>query len=359
LVYTYNKIKKLREFSMDFQKVMLEKAKNAKKRLVLAEGTEPRTVKAAADILKQGLASAVTLVGKQSLVEDVAKKEGVSLAGITIADPETSPQKDKYVKTYFDMGVKKDEAKKAKGQEVKKPMTEDQASKDMAHFLRWGAMMVYLGDADAMVAGAESATADVLRAGLAIIGTAPGSKTASSCFVVQTRDKQWGSDGALIFSDCAVLPEPTAEQLADIAQSAAQSCREFLGTDPYVALMCFSTKGSAAHEDVTKVQSAVEILKSRKPDFAFDGELQADAALVPSVTDKKAPGSPIKGKVNTLIFPTLNAGNIGYKLVQRLGNADAYGPFLQGFAKPISDLSRGCSVEDIVVTAAVTLARAK
>ncbi|MDR2509729.1 MAG: phosphate acetyltransferase [Spirochaetaceae bacterium] len=344
---------------MDFEKVMLEKARKAQKRLVLAEGTEPRTVKAARKIVDEKLAARVTLVGKLADIEAVAKKEGVKLDGINLADPETSPDREKYVKIYYDNGVAKDEAKRKKGQEVKKPMTEDIAKKDMAHFLRWGAMMVYSGDADAMVAGAESSTADVLRAGLGIIGTAPGSKTASSCFVMQMKDKEWGADGAMIFSDCAVLPAPSAEQLADIAASAAQSCREFLDTEPVVALMSFSTKGSAAHERVTAVTGAVNILKERKADFAFDGELQADAALVPSVTDKKAPGSPVRGKVNTLVFPDLGSGNIGYKLVQRLAKAEAFGPFLQGFAKPISDLSRGCSVEDIVVTSAVTLARAK
>jgi phosphate acetyltransferase len=172
-------------------------------------------------------------------------------------------------------------------------------------------------------------------------------------------DSAWGKEGSLILADCAVIPDPTSEQLADIAESAAQSCREFLGADPAVALLSFSTRGSAKHDDVTKVQNAVEILKGKKPDFLFDGEIQADAALVPSVTDKKAPGSPIRGKVNTLIFPNLGAGNIGYKLVQRLGKADAFGPFLQGFAKPISDLSRGASVDDIVVTCAVTLSRSK
>jgi phosphate acetyltransferase len=220
--------------------------------------------------------------------------------------------------------------------------------------------MVHLGDVDAMVAGAESATADVLRAGLAIIGTLPGSKTASSCFVMQTTDKTWGVDGALIFSDCAVVPDPTAEQLADIAVSASLSCKEFLGVEAVTALLSFSTKGSGGdHPNVLKVQEALKLVKTKVPNLIVDGEIQVDAALVPSVTDKKAPGSPIKGKVNTLVFPDLEAGNIGYKLVQRLGKAEAFGPFLQGFAKPISDLSRGASVEDIVVTSAVTLARAK
>jgi phosphate acetyltransferase len=180
--------------------------------------------------------------------------------------------------------------------------------------------------------------------------------------VVQTQDNKWGADGTLIFSDCAVIPEPTAEQLPDIAVSAAQACRDFIGAEPVVALLSFSTKGSAdaKFNDVGKVQQAVELLKARSPDFVFDGELQADAALVPSVTASKAKGSVLIGKtVNTLVFPNLAAGNIGYKLVQRLGNAQAFGPFLLGFKKPVCDLSRGCSVEDIVVTAAATLAQAK
>jgi len=226
--------------------------------------------------------------------------------------------------------------------------------------LRWGAMMVHMGEADAMVAGAENTTADVLRAGLAIIGTVPGSKTASSCFVMQSPDHSWGVEGALIFSDCAVVPDPTAEQLAEIAMSAAQSCREFLHVEPAVALLSFSTRGSGGeHPDVKKVQEALALIKAKEPGLLVDGELQADTALVPSVTETKAPGSPIQGKVNTLVFPDLGSGNIGYKLVQRMGKAEAFGPFLQGFAKPISDLSRGASADDIVVTSAVTLARAK
>jgi phosphate acetyltransferase len=238
-------------------------------------------------------------------------------------------------------------------------MTLEQAKIDMEDTLRWGAMMVHLGDADAMVAGAVNTTGDVLRAGLSIIGTAPGIKTASSCFVMTGMDTQYGKEGSMIFSDCAVVPKPLPEQLADITECAAQSCREFLYTEHVAALLSFSTKGSAKHDDVTKVQNTVEILEKRNPKFIFDGELQADAALVPSVLDKKSPGSPVRGKVNVLVFPDLAAGNIGYKLVQRLGKAQAYGPFLQGFSKPISDLSRGASVDDIVTTCAVTLSRVK
>ncbi|MDR2094107.1 MAG: phosphate acetyltransferase [Treponema sp.] len=332
---------------MDFVKEMRDKAKHLQKRLVLAEGTEPRTIKAARILTDEGLSSLVSLIGKESDVQKAALSQGVDLTGISIINPAASPRIEKYAREFYEL-------RKHKG------VTEEQAKADILAPLRWGAMMVHLGDADAMVAGAESTTADVLRAGLAIIGTVPGSKTASSCFVMQAPDPSWGVNGALIFSDCAVVPDPTAEQLAEIAVSAAQSCREFLNAEPVVALLSFSTKGSGGdNQDVLKVRQAVDIAKARNIDFPIDGELQADAALVPSVTDKKAPGSPVRGRVNTLVFPDLGAGNIGYKLVQRLGKVEAFGPFLQGFSKPISDLSRGASVEDIVVTAAVTLSRSK
>jgi len=329
---------------MDFVGIMKGKAASKQKKLVLPEGTEPRTIRAARIIVDERLAAQVTLLGEITAIQTQAKKEGINTDGIYMVCPHANDKLDAYAHEYYEL-------RKHKG------MTEEQAKIDMTDTLRWGAMMVRMGEADAMVAGAENTTGDVLRAGLAIIGTVPGLKTASSCFVMAGLDSQWGADGALIFSDCAVVPEPTSEQLADISESAARSCREFLGAEPVVALLSFSTKGSAKHDDVAKVQSAVEILKGRNPGFVFDGELQADAALVPSVTDKKAPGSPVRGKVNTLVFPNLGAGNISYKLVQRLGKAEAFGPFLQGFAKPISDLSRGASVDDIVTTCAVTLSR--
>jgi len=331
---------------MNFVMEMKNKAISAPKRLILPEGTEKRIVRAARIILDERLAESVTMLGKTADVQEAAKTEGVDLSGIKIISPEADPNLGKYAEIFYEL-------RKNKG------MTPEQARIDITDTMRWGAMMVHLGDADAMVGGAERTTGDVLRAGLSIIGTMHGLKTASSCFVMIGTDPQYGTDGAMIFSDCAVVPNPTPEQLADITESAALSCREFLNTEPVAALLSFSTKGSASHDDVTKVQSAVNLLNSRKVNFIFDGELQADAALVPSVLDKKAPGSPVRGKVNVLVFPDLNAGNIGYKLVQRLGKIQAYGPFLQGFAKPISDLSRGASVDDIVTTCAVTLARVK
>ena len=329
---------------MNFVMEMKDKAVSAHKRLVLPEGTEKRIVRAARTLLDERIAASVTLLGKISDIQEVARTEGVDLKNINLVSPGADPNLSKYAEVYYEL-------RKNKG------VTPEQARIDITDTMRWGAMMVHLGDADALVGGAERTTGDVLRAGLSIIGTVPGLKTASSCFVMTGMDAQYGAGGAMIFSDCAVVPNPTSEQLADIAESAALSCKEFLNVEPVAALLSFSTKGSASHDDVTKVQNTVNILNGRKVNFLFDGELQADSALVPSVIEKKAPGSPIKGKVNILVFPNLDSGNIGYKLVQRLGNAQAYGPFLQGFAKPISDLSRGASVDDIITTCAVTLAR--
>ncbi|WP_314742978.1 phosphate acetyltransferase [Treponema lecithinolyticum] len=331
---------------MNFVDAMKKKAGELQNRLVLPEGSEERTVAAAAQIIKEKLAASVTLLGNKADIEKVAAAKGVSLADINIIDPENSEWHDDFAAVYCEL-------------RAKKGMTMEQAHVDMKNALRFGAMMVRKNKADAMVAGALSATADVLRAGLTIIGTAPGMKTASSCFVMDMHNPKWGADGIMIFSDCAVVPCPTSEQLADIAGAAAESCRTMLGVEPVVAMMSFSTKGSGGKdENVLRVQEGVRIAKEKFPSLCLDGEIQADAALIPSVTEKKAPGSPITGKVNTLIFPDLGAGNIGYKLVQRLAGADAFGPILQGFASPISDLSRGCSVEDIVITSAVTLVQA-
>lgn len=332
---------------MSFVETMKSKAKDYRNRLVLPEATEERTLRAARALSDAQMVSELFLIGNKAAVAAAAEKAGIGLTGLTVIDPAQSEWLGDFANTFY-------EKRKAKG------MTPEQAKTDMADPLRFAAMMLVKEKADAMVAGAENTTADVLRAGLTIIGTKPGVKTASSCFVMDTKNAEWGANGVLIFSDCAVIPTPTSEQLADIASSAAESCRIFAGTEPVAALLSYSTKGSGGDKDenILRVREAVRLLGERNVSFAYDGEMQFDAAFVPSVTDKKAPGSPVRGKVNTLVFPDLGSGNIGYKLVQRLAKAEAYGPFLQGFAKPLSDLSRGCSVEDIIATAAVTLVQA-
>lgn len=346
--------KPAKKTGIDFTALMLQKAKEYQKTLVLPEGDEPRTVQAAAKIVKQKLAKTVTLIGIREKIEAVAKEVKASLAGIEIIDPATSPWLEDFGRTYFEMRMGKID-KKTNSPEI--PSVEAGKAFLAKDYLSFGAMMVHKGKADAMVSGARAATAELLRAGLKIIGTE--SSTASSCFVMDTHDASWGHKGLMIFSDCAVVPEPDAEQLSDIAVAAAKSCKSLLGAEPVVAMLSFSSKGSGGKlPPVLLVQEAVAKAHAKAPNLLLDGELQSDAALVPSVTDTKAPGSPIRGKVNTIIFPNLSAGNIGYKLVQRLAHADAYGPVLQGFKKPISDLSRGCSVDDIVVTSAITLVQA-
>ena len=322
------------------------KAKAQVMHIVLPEGDEPRTVQASAKIVGEGVAR-VTLLGDPAAIQKVAAETGTDLTGVAIVDPATSEKSAAYADLLYEL-------RKAKG------MTPEQAQELVTkNTLYYGAVMLKAGDADGMVAGAINSTGNVLRPALQIIKTAPGIKVVSSCFIMELPDAKWGDDGVMIFGDCAVIPNPTAEELAAIAVASAASGRQLVDIDPRVAMLSFSTKGSAKHDNVTKVQEATKLAKELAPELQLDGELQADAALVESVGQLKSPGSTVAGHANVLVFPDLQAGNIGYKLVQRLAGAEVIGPIIQGLAKPVSDLSRGCSVEDIVSVAAITAVKAQ
>lgn len=326
---------------MGFMDKVYEIAKEKQRTIVLPEASDPRVVKAAQEISEKGYAK-VILVGNEEQIKKLAEEEKSNVSTCTIIDPHTSELKDTCVEAYY----KKRE---------KKGMTLEKA-KDIVlnDTLFFGAMMVALGKADGMVAGAIRSTGDTMRSIFHCVGTAEGIKTISSFFAMVLPEKQFGNDGLLFFADCAVNPNPNAKQLADIAISTADNYKLFTGDTPSVAMLSFSTKGSAKHPDVDKVLEALAIIKEARPDIDVDGELQLDAALIPAIGAKKAPDSKVAGNANVLVFPDLDAANIGYKLTQRLAKAEAIGPVVQGGAKPINDLSRGCSVEDIVKVTAIT-----
>jgi len=316
-------------------------AKKHNKRIVLPEGYEERTLKAADIAIEEGLAR-IILIGNPVEVLEHAEKLGLKNIGkAKIVDPLSHEKKDHYI----DMMV---ELRKHKG------LTREEASRLIEDPLYLGVLMIKNGDADGEVTGADHATGDVLRPAFHYIKTAPGISVVSGAFIMILPDKSFGEDGVLIYADGAVHPDPTDKELAEIAVATAQTARAIAGFEPKIAMLSFSTKGSASHELVDKVVSATKIAKEMAPDLMIEGELQADAALIEAIGQKKAPGSKIAGKANVLIFPDLNCGNIAYKLTQRLAHAEAIGPVLQGMAAPINDLSRGCSVSDIVSLIAIT-----
>ena len=323
-----------------------DRARTDIKTIVLPETNDKRTIIAAAQVLKEGIANLI-LVGDQEKIMDGASWLEVDLSKAKVINPQTTPKLEEYTELLY-------ETRKNKG------MTMESAREILlSDPLMFGVMMVKANDADGMVAGACHATADVLRPSLQVLKTAPGVKLVSAFFLLDVKDCEYGYNGTFLMADCGLNQDPTSEELAHIAYSSSKSFQNLVGGKPIIAMLSHSTKGSAKHPLVDKVRNGVEIAHELYPSLVVDGELQTDAALVPSVAKSKAPGSEVAGNANVLIFPNLDAGNIGYKLVQRLGKAEAYGPMLQGIAKPVNDLSRGCTWEDIVGVVALTSVQAQ
>jgi phosphate acetyltransferase len=321
------------------------RAKTANKTIVLPEGEEERTLKAADIILQEGIASLVIL-GNKATIESKAAEWGLNnISKATIIDPIENPKKEFYASMLC-------EIRKSKGMQM------EEAMKLVEDPLYLATLLIKNKEVDGEVAGAQNSTGNVLRPAFQIVKTLPGVSVVSGAFIMVFQDKKWGDNGVMVFADCAADPNTDENKLAQIAVVTAQTARNIAGIDPRVAMLSFSTKGSATHELVDKVVNATRIAKEMDPNIVIDGELQLDAAIIPSVAEKKAPGSPVAGKANVLVFPSLEVGNITYKAVQRFAGADAVGPIMQGMAAPINDLSRGCSVEDIVSLVAITVCQA-
>ncbi len=330
---------------MNFIDGIKARAKQDIKKIVLPEASDIRTIKAAATALEEGYAN-IVLIGNKSKIENMAKDNNLDISKATIIDPLESEKKEIYAENLYEL-------RKQKG------MTLEQAKELVKDEVYFGMMMVKLGEADGLVSGAIHSTSDTLRPALQILKTAPGTKLVSAFFLMVVPNCEYGEDGVFVFGDCGLNENPTAEQLVEIAYSSSKSFEQLVGKESKVAMLSYSTKGSAKSELTQKVIDATNMVKEKYPEMKVDGELQLDSAIVPSVGKSKAPGSEIAGYANTLIFPDLDAGNIGYKLTQRLGKAEAYGPLCQGIAKPVNDLSRGCSAEDIAGVIAITAVQAQ
>ena len=330
---------------MSFIETLKEKAKKDIKTIVLPEATDVRVLEATDKIGKESFAK-VILVGNEDEVIKKAKENNLDISKAKIVDPEKSENKEKYIETFYEL-------RKAKG------MTEEEARNKMKDPVYFGMMMVKCEDADGLVSGAAHSTADTLRPALQILKTAPGTKLVSAFFLMVVPDCEYGENGVFIFADSGLNENPDSDKLSEIAISSAKSFKQLVGKEPKIGMLSYSTYGSAKSELTEKVIEATNLLKEKAPELKADGELQLDAAIVPEVGRSKAPGSEVAGECNTLVFPDLNSGNIGYKLVQRLGKAEAYGPLCQGIAKPVNDLSRGCSSDDIVGVVAITSVQAQ
>ncbi len=328
-----------------FTDVLKQRARQSIKTIVLPEGEEIRSLRAAEMALGEEYAK-IVLLGNAEKIKAMAQSEGIDIAKADIIDPEVSDKNAEYADAFYEM-------RKNKG------VTPEQAAETVKNPLYYGVMMVKMGDADGMVAGAVSSSANVLRPALQILKTAPGTKLVSAFFIMSVPNCDMGENGTFIFADCALNQNPNADEVSEIAISSADSFRKLVGAEPTVAMLSYSTYGSAKSELVEKMQEATRLAKEKAPELKLDGELQLDAAIVESVGKQKAPESTVAGKANVLVFPDLNAGNIGYKLVQRLAKAEAYGPILQGIAKPVNDLSRGCTAEDIAGVIAITAIQAQ